>query len=160
MTIFGKSRDQDRKPPKTQTTYICQWSKNVLMHKATYVLWFNIFLVQNFSNLFDFYFPLFNSHYHNRKQRKIKIKLVWKNLTKNKFKPQHVHLLKFTLIPKLWHHKYAKLYVFFNRFSVLSVNSNPIQPFIKEDRPVASDPKKIETLSLFLRILGISNSRS
>ena len=39
------------------------------------MLWFKFFLVKNFSNQFDFHFPLSNFHYHNLKQRKIK--LVW-----------------------------------------------------------------------------------
>ena len=39
-TIFGRSRDQDKKTP--QTAYIiwqkqCQWSRNVPIHKASYV---------------------------------------------------------------------------------------------------------------------------
>ena len=53
---------------------------------AQIFLWF-----ENFLNQFNFYFSLSQIHYHNLKQRKTKIKLVWKFLNQKKIKPQHIH---------------------------------------------------------------------
>ena len=45
-----------------------------------YMLQFKFLFGSNFSNQFDFYFPLSNDQSHNLRQRKIKIRLVLKDL--------------------------------------------------------------------------------
>ena len=56
-----------------------------------YLLWFKFFLGLKFSEPVWFYFSLFEIVVMNLTQRKIKIKLVQKNLNQKQCKPQHIH---------------------------------------------------------------------